>query len=49
MMNEVYRLCSRGKLGGGSLYRWYGERLVLTGSVKASKDDDIVSANGDIG
>ena len=48
-MNKVYRLCSREKLGGGSLYRWYDERLELIGSVRASKDDDIVSANGDIG
>ena len=49
MMNEVYRLFSGEQPGGGSLYRWYGKRLALAGSVKTSKDEDIVSANGDIG
>lgn len=48
-MNKVYRLFSREKLGGGSLYRWYDEILALIGSVRALKDEDIVSANGDIG
>lgn len=49
MMNKMYRLCSREKLGGGSVYHWYGKRLALAGSVRTSKDEDIVSANGDIG
>lgn len=48
-MNKMYRLCSREKLGGGSMYHWYGKRLALVGSVRTSKDEDIVSANGDIG